>query len=125
MDRTLNLARPDLALPSHRAIAVPAPDIEVQGWASPWLRLLPLWRYALVAAMVFGMAVFAVAVRGDVQRTMKELDRNESLRREARIQNERLHLELASRRRAVAMEQAAATLAVGPEAALVDVEARP
>ncbi len=116
MDRTLGFPS---AIPS----GIPSADIEIGAWSSPWVRVLPLWRYLIVGGALFLMLTAAVAVRGDVQRTMKELDRNESLRREARINNERLRLEVASRRRAVAMEQVAGSLALGPEASLVHLKA--
>ncbi len=87
--------------------------------------LRPLWRYAVFAACLFGVTAFAVAVRLDVQQMRKDLHRNARLQREARILNDRLHLELDARRRAVAVEAVAARLHLGPRARIVRVEDAP
>ncbi len=92
--------------------ALRAPDLR---------RLLPLWRHGVWLAATFAVLACAVAVRLDVQQMRKDLDRNTRAQREASILNERLHLEVASRRRAVAMEAVAAQLAMSADARIVPV----
>ena len=86
-------------------------------------KLLPLWRHGVWLGALFVVLACAVAVRLDVQQMRKDLDRNTRAQREALILNERLQLEVDSRRRAVAMEAVAAQLAMTTEARIVSVKA--
>ena len=63
-----------------------------------------------------------MAVRLDVQGMRKDFDRNARLQREARVLNDRLHLEMDARRRAVAMEVVAGQLALGASAEIIRIE---
>jgi len=85
-------------------------------------RLLPLWRHGVWLVSLFAVLACAVAVRLDVQQMRKDMDRNTRAQREARILNERLQLEVDSRRRAVAMEAVAAQLAMTADARIVPVK---
>lgn len=113
MERTL--IRTDVAVDLPSAPATPA----VAGALS---RLIPLWRYAVYALTLFAVLAAAATVRLDVQQLRKDLDRNARATREARILNDRLHLEMDARRRILAMEQAAGRLELGPQARVVHVE---
>lgn len=84
-----------------------------------WRRLLPLWRHAVWAVVLFAVCAVAVSVRLDVQQLRKDLDRNARLEHEARLLNERLRLEIDARRRVVAVEQYAGALALGADARVV------
>lgn len=97
----------------HEAtVALPAPDVEVVGWTSPWRRLLPLWRHAVWMGSCFVLAAIAVGVRVEVQELRKDIERAESQQREARLLHERLQLEVDARRRTAAVEAVAAELAI-------------
>lgn len=85
-------------------------------------RLVPLWRHVVFAACLFAVSAFAVAVRLDVQGMRKDFDRNARLQREARVLNDRLHLEMDARRRAVAMEVVAGQLALSSSAEIIKVD---
>ncbi|MCO4747444.1 MAG: hypothetical protein KC912_21770 [Proteobacteria bacterium] len=98
------------------AVALPAPDVEVVGWASPWRRLVPLWRHAVWIGSGFALVAMAVSVRVEVQELRKDIERAEFRHREAGLLHERLQLEVDSRRRAVAVEAVASELAVGTPA---------
>jgi len=93
--------------------ALRAPDLR---------RLLPLWRHGVWLCSLFAVLASAAAVRLDVQQMRKDLDRNTRAQREARILNERLELEVASRRRAVAMEAVAAQMAMSADARMISVK---
>ena len=86
-------------------------------------RLLPLWRHGVWLCSLFAVLACAAAIRLDVQQMRKDLDRNTRAQREARILNERLQLEVASRRRAVAMEAIAVQLAMTSDARIIPVKA--
>ena len=88
-------------------------------------RLLPLWRYAVWVGAAFVLLSGWVAVRVDVQALREDLDKAGRAHREARIANDRLRLELDSRRRAVAMEAAAARLSLSQDVEVVRVPAAP
>lgn len=83
--------------------AAPA-DVEVRSFSNPWTRLWPLWRHAAWFGVLFAAMATFVAVRVDVKQATADLHRNERLLREAQIDGERLALEMATRRRAVALE---------------------
>jgi hypothetical protein len=82
-------------------------------------RLLPLWRYAVWIGAVFVLLTAWVTIRVDVQALREDLDKSGRAHREARIVNDRLRLELDSRRRAVAMEAAAAQLSLTEKVVVV------
>jgi len=84
-------------------------------------RLLPLWRHAVWAAATFILLASWVEVRVGVQQLRKDLDRSGRTHREATVLNDRLRLEVDARRRAVAMEAAAAQLSLASQAPFVDV----
>ncbi len=84
-------------------------------------RLVPLWRYAVWVAAAFVLLAAWVAIRVDVQALREDLDKAGRAHREARVVNDRLRLELDSRRRAVAMEAAATQLALSPDVPVVTV----
>jgi hypothetical protein len=88
-------------------------------------RLVPLWRHGAAAACLFVVLVVSAFIRLDVQQLRKDLDRTSRATLEAQVLNDRLTLEMESRRRAIALERAATQLALGPAAALVSVEAQP
>lgn len=111
MERTLTHAGvADAGVPSASA------------WSDGWRRLIPLWRHAVWLMSLFAVLSVAASIRLDVQQMRKDLDRHNRVAREARILNDRLRLEVDARRRAVAMEQAAARLQLGPHATIVRVE---
>ena len=107
----------------RRALTIPAADVEVGAWSSPWIRLVPLWRHAVWLALFFGICAFAVSIRVDVARINKDLARNARLQKEATVLHERLELEWAVRRRTAAVEALAAGLGLTEEVALVQVGA--
>lgn len=113
MERTLT--RTDIAVDLPVSTAAPALGGTLR-------RLLPLWRYLVYAVALFAVLAAAATVRLDVQQLRKDLDRNARATREARILNDRLHLEMDARRRILAMEQTAARLQLGPQARVVQVE---
>ncbi|TNE88582.1 MAG: hypothetical protein EP330_14515 [Deltaproteobacteria bacterium] len=94
------------------AVALPAPDVEVVGWTSPWRRLVPLWRHGVWVASVFVLMAIAVAVRVEVQELRKDIERAESQQKEALLLHERLQLEVDARRRTAAVEAVAAELSI-------------
>jgi hypothetical protein len=104
----------------HGAVTTLAPLEEVVG-AVPRPRLVPLWRHAAWLVALFGVCAFAVHVRLDVQELRKDLDRQGRRETEARVLNERLHLEMDARRRAVAMEQIAGRMGLTAQAQVVHV----
>lgn len=106
MERTLTTTA---ILPS--ATALP-------GRAGLLRRLAPLWRHAAFSLALFGVVGTGAFVRLDVQRLRKDLDRSARAILEARVLNDRLGLEMEARRRAVAMEHAALSLGLGPQARL-------
>lgn len=84
-------------------------------------RLVPLWRHAVWLVALFALLTMWVDVRVDVQQVRKDLDRSGRAHREARIQNDRLQLELDARRRSVVLESAAQQLAASDQAPIVRV----
>ncbi len=104
---------------------LPAPDVEIGAWETPWKRLLPLWRHAVWLMALFVLCAISVGVRLDVQKARIELDRNAAMQAEARIVNERLTLEYDARRRAVAMENVASHFALGGNSRVVTVGGAP
>lgn len=88
-------------------IALPAPDVEVRGWVSPWRRLLGLWRHGVWIGACFTLLAVAVSVRVEVQSLRKDIERAEARQREAALLQERLMLEVSARTRAASMERLA------------------
>ena len=88
-------------------IALPAPDVEVRGWVSPWRRLLGLWRHGVWIGSCFALLAVAVSVRVEVQSLRKDIERAEARQREAALLQERLLLEVSARTRAASMERLA------------------
>lgn len=103
------------------ALTLPAADVEVVPWTSPWVRLVPLWRHAVWLVVFFGICAFAVSIRVDVASLNKDLARNARLKREAVVLHERLELEWSVRRRTAAVEALAAGLGLAEEVPLVQV----
>jgi len=98
---------------------IPSADVELQATASPWMGLLSLWRYGVWFAVLFGVLVLAVSTRIAVRQSVLDLERNASLTREAILQQERLQLEVHTRRRAVLLEAYAAEMELTAGAPLV------
>jgi hypothetical protein len=94
------------------SIALPSPDVELGGWASPWRRLLPMWRHVVWMGGCFVIAAVAVAVRVDVQDLRKDVERTQDMQKEALLLHERLQLEVDARHRAAAVEAMATELAI-------------
>lgn len=113
--RTLPLLEPGSVLEVH------LPVVERRALA----RLVPLWRYAVWIAAAFVLLTAWVTIRVDVQALREDLDKAGRAHREARIVNDRLRLELDSRRRAVAMEAAAARLSLTEDVQVVALPAPP
>lgn len=65
--------------------------------------LLPLWRYVVVFAALFGLVAVSASLRVECQQLRKDLDRNTRLIREAQVLQERLTLEQAARVRVAAL----------------------
>lgn len=84
-----------------------------------WVRVMPLWRYALFFVALFVVASASVAVRLDVQQLHKSLDRNYRAERDAQVLHERLLLERDVRRGAGSLEQLATRHGLGTEARVV------
>jgi len=116
MERTLN---------SARAASIPAPDVEVHSWVSPWSHLVPLWRHAAWLAILFAVCAVSVSIRIEVQGLQNDLSRNARLQREAVVLHERLQLEWSVRRRTAAIEAVADRMALTSAVPLVSVEGRP
>jgi hypothetical protein len=112
----------ELTSPTAHTLPVTTPVGVRDALRAPDLRrLLPLWRHGVWLGTLFAVLACSVAIRLDVQQMRKDLDRNTRAQREANIVNERLHLEVASRRRAVAMEAVAAQLAMSADVRMVPV----
>lgn len=94
-----------------------------QALASTWARLRPIGRYLLWILALFFVVVVAVVVRLDVAQLEMNLDRNDRAQRAASVLNERLELELRSRRRLQAVQGYAAQLKAQAEVPIVRVEA--
>lgn len=94
------------------SIALPSPDVEIGAWASPWRRLLPMWRHVVWMGGCFVLAAVAVAVRVDVQDLRKDVERTRDQQKEAMLLHERLQLEVDARHRAAAVEAVAVELAI-------------
>ena len=112
MERTVSLApTSDLALPT-------TPE-----WRGTLSRLAPLWRHAVFVTSLFVLLAAWIEIRVEVQQLRKDLDRSGRTHRESRVLNDRLRLELDARRRAVALEAAAARLSVGESARVIRIGA--
>jgi len=72
--------------------------------ASVFSKLLPLWRAVIWGLAVFILLVAAAVIRLDVQRLQIDFDRNDRLRSEAVVTQERLLLELDVRKRLGAVQ---------------------
>jgi len=105
-------------------VALPAPEVEVAHWDTPFVNVRPLWRHVVAVTMIFALSVAWVEVRLDVKKTRIELDRNASMQREALVLNKRLRLEVDARRRAAAMEQVGRALSLSGAAPVVVVARR-
>jgi hypothetical protein len=90
-----------------KAISIAVPT--AHDWQAVGHRLVPLWRHGVWLVALFALLTLWVDIRVDVQQLRSDLDRASRAQREARIQNERLRLELDARRRALAMESLAAS----------------
>ncbi len=98
---------------------IPSADVELIASANPWFGLLALWRHAVWFGLVFVMLAGAVSVRLAVRQSVLDLERNTHLMREATVQQERLRLEVQTRRRAVAMEELAKALELSADVPMV------
>ena len=119
MERTVTRTLPFLEPGSVLEVRFPAVEPKALS------RLLPLWRYAVWVAAAFVLLTAWVTIRVDVQALREDLDKAGRAHREARIVNDRLRLELDARRRAVAMEAAATSLALTEQVRVVAVPAEP
>ncbi len=81
--------------------------------------VIPLWRHLFWVFALFVVLAVAVGVRLDVQQLRKDLDLNERYIRSANVLNERLHLELDTRRRAEAVEDIATRLGANHEVDII------
>ncbi len=120
MERVLAVACP---APAAEAPAVEAPIPSVPALGATVRRLIPLWRHAVWVVSLFAVLAAWVQVRVDVQQLRTDLDRNGRATREARIVNDRLRLEVDSRRRAVAVEALAAQLQMTSQVPIVHLTA--
>jgi len=91
------------------------------GLGLPLSRLLPLWRHAVWLVILFVVLAVSVIIRLDVQRLEMDLDRNDRAQRAAQVLNERLTLELDSRRRLQAVEGMATALGASADVPVVRV----
>ena len=87
--------------------------------------VLPLWRHMFWLAVLFVAFATSVQVRLDVQQLRKDIDRNERTQRRATVTNERLRLELDSRRRAEAVQDLALKMGIQEPATLVQIAEQP
>jgi hypothetical protein len=84
-------------------------------WVSLRARLSPLWRHVVWASLLFSALSIGVTIRVQVQNLRQDLDRNVRAQRESNVVQDRLRLELAARRRAVVLDQAATQLALSED----------
>jgi hypothetical protein len=84
--------------------------------------MVPLWRYAAYGLAFFVALAALVSIRVDVRALEGDLHANAGLVSEALLQNERLHLEVRTRRRAVQLEREAAALALVADVAHAEAE---
>lgn len=77
-------------------------------------RLRPLWRYAVFVVALFTVSAFHVYVGLGAKQVRADLDRIAGTHDEARLLNDRLDVEIATRSRAVRMEEVAAHLEMTP-----------
>jgi hypothetical protein len=105
------------------ATALPSRSADRTSTAGALRRLVPLWRHAVWLVSLVGLVLVWVDVRVDVQQLRSDLRKSEAARREAQAENEHLRLELASRRRAIAMEAAGRQLALTGDVGLATVSA--
>jgi hypothetical protein len=117
MERSLNTAAAN-TVATHTA-AAPGPT----EWQAGLRWLVPLWRHAVWLVALFALLTLWVDIRVEVQQLRKDLDRSGRAFREARLNNDRLRLELDARSRAFALEAAATELGLSDRAVLVDVPA--
>ncbi|MFT4625240.1 MAG: hypothetical protein ACI8PZ_003908 [Myxococcota bacterium] len=77
-------------------------------------RLRPLWRHAVFALILFAVSAAHVYVGVGVSQARTDLDRISGSNDRARLLNQRLELEIATRSRTVRMEEVAAHLEMTP-----------
>lgn len=82
-------------------------------------KMLPLWRHAVWLTAIFVVLSASLAIRLDVQQYRADLDRYARATQQAELTHDQMLLELDSRRRIVAMEQAAIALAMEPGVRIV------
>ena len=104
------------------AVALPGNEDSRTRLRSLVVAVVPLWRHLVWLIALTAVGSFAVAVRIDVQRTQKDFERTVRTQREAHVLQDRLRLELDSRRRASAMEGLAESHAMIPNPNVVHVE---
>jgi hypothetical protein len=97
-------------------LTVPPP-----AWHGALRRLAPLWRHAVWLVSLLALIALWVDIRVDVQQLRTDLSRSGRAYRQALQENEHLRLEVETRRRALAMEQAGAALGLVGDVELVDV----
>jgi len=97
---------------SNLPLAMPGAKSASNSDAMTIANVIPLWRHMFWLFAVFTSLVVAVEVRLDVQQSRKDLDRNERAQRAAEVVNDRLRLELDSRRRAEAVEAVASRMGI-------------
>ena len=98
---------------------IPSADVELQSVTGPWLGLLSLWRYGVWLVLMFALLTTALWVRLQVGQSVQDLERNATLMREATLHQERLQLEIQTRRRAVLLETYATQLELTDQAPMV------
>ena len=104
-------------------IASRAAQVEARASGLRWSEVLgPLRGYGVWLVAVFVICAGSALVRLDVQQLHRELDRTHRAQREARMQNERLSLELAVRNRASELEAAASERGLGAGVVVVHVD---
>ncbi len=82
-------------------------------------RLRPLARWGVALLLLVGILGTWLHVRIEATQLRHDLDRTARATLEARVLHDRLTLELQTRRRAVAMEKAAAALGLNADATLI------
>ena len=81
--------------------------------------MLSLWRYGVWLVLMFALLTTALWVRLQVGQSVQDLERNATLMREATLHQERLQLEIQTRRRAVLLETYATQLELTDQAPMV------
>jgi hypothetical protein len=111
------------AASSSLLVASRTAQVEARASGLRWAEVLgPLKGYGVWMVAVFLICAASAAVRLDVQQLHRELDRTHRAQREARMQNERLSLELAVRNRAAELEGAAGASGLGAQVVVVHVD---